>query len=528
MEDLVMNNMNDDDNAEGERLKEDGVQDRVAHVRDLALVLFDRTKTFHELGKNSRQVMELSALFHLTPLPESKKKPERAVRKALKPLLSSVDINSGDRAVLMAVLAHHKGLIKRKTIGSLDLSPIQQRATLTIAALLRIAVGLDDSGSHKTEIKQVELERDNMWIVVEGPRASGDAVVAQHNARLWEKIGYPKVKILEPAEAEFKLFSYPDMVNFVGMQPSDSMAEAGRKVMRHQFSEMFRNEGGTRSGDSMVSLHDMRVAVRRLRAAFRVFGDAFERGALKPYLKGLKETGRALGRVRDIDVFIEKIQKYQDTLPEEKRVGLNLVLQTWREKRELARSKMLAYLDGQDYSKFKQKFYVFLSTPGAGARKISKDHPVAYRIVDLAPSLIYERMAAVRAFEPFLEDAPIELLHALRIEFKMLRYTIEYFQEILGPTTNDLINELKTIQDHLGDLNDANVAIQLMNKYLDGWNASQASLPVEERQNMEEIASYLAARDDERRHLKVSFQDAWGHFIRPEFKEKLALAIAVL
>jgi len=155
-----MNNVNDGDNAEGERPKEDGVQDRVAHVRDLALVLFDRTKTFHELGKNSRQVMELSALFHLTPLPKSKKKPERSVRKALKPLLLSVDINSGDRAVLMAVLAYHRGLIKRKTIGRLDLSPIQQRATLTIAALLQIAVGLDDSGSHETEIKQVELERD--------------------------------------------------------------------------------------------------------------------------------------------------------------------------------------------------------------------------------------------------------------------------------------------------------------------------------------------------------------------------------
>jgi len=28
--------------------------------------------------------------------------------------------------------------------------------------------------------------------------------------------------------------------------------------------------------------------------------------------------------------------------------------------------------------------------------------------------------------------------------------------------------------------------------------------------------------------LKDSFQDAWDHFVRPEFKEKLALAIAVL
>ena len=47
-------------------------------------------------------------------------------------------------------------------------------------------------------------------------------------------------------------------------------------------------ELGTRLGEDIEALHDMRVATRRMRAAFRVFGEHFEPKAVAPYLKGLK------------------------------------------------------------------------------------------------------------------------------------------------------------------------------------------------------------------------------------------------
>jgi CHAD domain-containing protein len=77
----------------------------------------------------------------------------------------------------------------------------------------------------------------------------------------------------------------------------------------------------------------------------------------------------------------------------------------------------------------------------------------------LAPLLIYTRLASVRAFNAILPDASIEQLHGLRIEFKKLRYTIEFFREVLGEEARAVIDDLKALQDHLGDLNDAQGAI---------------------------------------------------------------------
>jgi adenylate cyclase class IV len=60
-----------------------------------------------------------------------------------------------------------------------------------------------------------------------------------------------------------------------GVLTDDHLAEAGRKVLRFHLARMMAREAGTRGGDA-EELHAMRVATRRQRAAWRVFGDAFD------------------------------------------------------------------------------------------------------------------------------------------------------------------------------------------------------------------------------------------------------------
>ena len=93
------------------------------------------------------------------------------------------------------------------------------------------------------------------------------------------------------------------------MQPADTLAEAGRKIFRFQFSQVLDHEAGTRLGEDIEELHDIRVATRRLRAAFEVFEGVFKPKALKNSPEGLRSTGRTLGQVRDLDVFMEKAQQ---------------------------------------------------------------------------------------------------------------------------------------------------------------------------------------------------------------------------
>jgi len=291
---------------------------------------------------------------------------------------------------------------------------------------------------------------------------------------------------------------------------------------------MLRHEHGAMAGQDIECVHDMRVATRRLRASFEVFYEAFEPGALKPHLKGLRAAARLLGEVRDLDVAMEKARAYLENLPAEQRGDLTPLFYAWEKQREEARRRMAAHMESPDYRTFKRKFNLFLHTEGAGARPLPKDQPRASTVQELAPELIYRRLAAVRAYEPFLQNAPIERLHALRIECKKLRYTVEYFGEVLGPQADEVINGLKTLQDHLGDLNDAQVATQTLREFIDAWEPQQAGLPISQRQSLEAIVSYLAARHAELHHLMTTFYEVWKRVQSAGFKRKLAMAISIL
>lgn len=297
----------------------------------------------------------------------------------------------------------------------------------------------------------------------------------------------------------------------------DLMSEAGRKILRHHFERMRGKESGTRLGQDVEALHDMRVATRRMRAAFQVFGPYFEPKAVKPYIKGLKRTGRALGPVRDLDVLEQKARRYLATLPTCQVDALDGLLSSWCTERASARQRLLAYLDGERYGRFVERMDHFVSTEGAGVVPVSADGQASLRVRHTTPQLLYDRYEAVRAYESLLEAASIDLLHALRIDFKRLRYALEFFLPVLGHEAQITIGEVKRMQDHLGDLNDADVAVQLLQAFLatsgDGQEGARA---------------YLRNREDERAQLLESFPAAWSHFTRPEVRRSLALAVAAL
>jgi CHAD domain-containing protein len=508
------------------------------HGLNLALVLFEHTQPLHGLSEDDRKILEMAMRMQNLPIPSGKKKVYTAAlesvffhKSALSGNIPAIqpEISIEEQKSLAAMIGFLQGKLNRKDISHLELTPIRQHQVLTMVALIRIAIGLDQSKSGETTIQKIEQARDGLWIVVEGPQAIADAAAAQQNARLWAKIGYQPIQVLETHEAAIQLQPFPEPMEQIGVLKGDAIAEAGRKVMRYHFAQMLCHEEGTRLGEDIEALHDMRVATRRLRAAFEVFGKAFEPGALKPYLTGLRTTGRALGNVRDLDVFMEKAHYYLETLPEEERSSLDPLLTTWQERRESARAQMIAHLDSQEYASFKRKYNVFLNTPGAGARQLSEDHPTPLMVYELAPLLIYTRLASVRAYDSFLVDASIELLHALRIEFKKLRYTVEYFREVLGKKAELVIDDLKVLQDHLGDLNDAQVATQLLREFIDTWESRQTALSISERQNLEGVVNYMAIRHAERHNLMITFHQSWNdHFKHRRFRRNLAQAVSVL
>ena len=74
-----------------------------------------------------------------------------------------------------------------------------------------------------------------------------------------------------------------------------SLGEAARAALALQFDQMIANEAGTIRGDDPEALHEMRVATRRLRAAFRDFRDAFDQETVEPLVEEVQWLTDLLG-----------------------------------------------------------------------------------------------------------------------------------------------------------------------------------------------------------------------------------------
>jgi len=314
----------------------------------------------------------------------------------------------------------------------------------------------------------------------------------------------------------------------VGVNADDSLAEAGRKVWLYHFAIMLSHEQGTLLGENIEELHDMRVATRRMRSAFDIFGPAFNPKIMKRYQKGLRNIGGVLGQVRDMDVIVDKGLIYQNKLEEQDRQGIDPLLTAWKETIDAERIKLIKHLQSEAYKRFKQDFNKFLQPPMGIIDLSSSGNETISRIRDIVPILVYSRYAAVKAYETIIPSASITQLHALRIEFKKFRYALEYFKEILNETTSKTINEIKQYQDHLGELHDADVACQLVRVFLKKWEENQTRSPIRERINPEAIVTYLAYLHAERYKLMITFPELWVNFNRTEFRQNLAKTISML
>lgn len=242
------------------------------------------------------------------------------------------------------------------------------------------------------------------------------------------------------------------------IQPTMHMAEACRLLWRQQLTQMLLKEAGARQDNDSESIHEMRVAVRRTRVAAHLFGDYFQPRKIRSFIKKLKQTGRRLGAVRDLDVALEKLEHRQTNGTQDE------LAKQWRHERKQAHHALLTWLDSAEYNQFVAKFARFCQNAGKGARQFTFDPeqpPTPHQVRHVLPGMVVNRFARVRCFETRFETAeplPATTLHQLRIECKYLRYLLEFTRHLLGPPGEQLIETLKQLQEHLGDLNDAAVS----------------------------------------------------------------------
>ncbi|HEV8545619.1 MAG TPA: CHAD domain-containing protein, partial [Candidatus Limnocylindrales bacterium] len=146
----------------------------------------------------------------------------------------------------------------------------------------------------------------------------------------------------------------------------------------------------------------------------------------------------------------------------------------------------------------------------------------AHRIRDTAPSRILAAYEGVRAYEPVLRWADVETLHELRIAGKWLRYTLEFVRETLSPEAAALIARVTAIQDHLGEMKDADVTAHMARSFLVQHAGELSSL------QSAAIARYLVSREREVVRLHRTIGKTWRGVAGVSFRRSLGRTIASL
>jgi CHAD domain-containing protein len=247
----------------------------------------------------------------------------------------------------------------------------------------------------------------------------------------------------------------------VKCRPSDSTVHQLRAALDTRLRALLAHDPGTRVGEDPEELHQMRVAVRRMRAMLKAAHPLLERTWADDLRAELGWLGRALGPVRDADVLIDRLRAHAVAFGDTGRDAVETLIETLVADRETARAEMLAVLSSRRYTALLRQLAGAVSRPLPAATGRKSTTP----LVELV-RIEYRRLS--KAVQAAGEDPPDEVLHALRIHGKRLRYTGELAATSGRKPVRKLVESTVALQDVLGEHQDACVAQHRVLLLLDG------------------------------------------------------------
>jgi CHAD domain-containing protein len=245
----------------------------------------------------------------------------------------------------------------------------------------------------------------------------------------------------------------------VTVDPSDSPVQHVRASLDQRLRALLAHEPGTRTGEDIEDLHQMRVAVRRMRATLKAARPLLDATWADDLRAELGWLGGALGPVRDLDVLLLRLHREIASLPTTEESAGAVLLDALERERTTARGAMLEALTAPRYFALLERLADIVGAPLPTPGPTEAGQPA---LVDLIRT---EARKLRRAVERAGDDPPDEVLHALRIRGKRVRYTGELVAPSMdgtpeGKAVKRLLSATAALQEVLGDHQDACVAEQ--------------------------------------------------------------------
>jgi len=206
-------------------------------------------------------------------------------------------------------------------------------------------------------------------------------------------------------------------------------------------------------------IHQMRIAIRRLRSAVTVFRPALMCDRIEAMAGEAKDLAATLGAVRDLDVFRDEV--LEPVLDHYGRTdGLRILAEMIEGRRVVAWANALAAVREPKVMDLVRRLHQALEAHGwrNGDRKGWKLPTRKF-----AHEVLAHRLKTVRELADRMDELKLEDRHKLRIRIKKLRYAAEFYEGLYPKKkVKPYIKELGRLQDVFGYLNDVATAERLL------------------------------------------------------------------
>ncbi|WP_129631827.1 CHAD domain-containing protein [Candidatus Oscillochloris fontis] len=490
----------------------------LSHVRAVtahALALFDALADHLSWPDHSRLLLEYAGLLHDVGLSSDPPNHHVAGRDIV--LHHQIaDLTPTERGMVACLVAFHRKRVRpQQEPAFLSLPKKQRPLVLQLAAILRVADGLDYSHTQSTRIVALEPSATAYRLNLEGPQAASDGARAITKADLWQRsfdlplelgvvVTSAEVAVIAP---ESDVQEHPLLPPWYAA-PTTTLAELGRVLLRRYLRRLIATERAIRADRDHEEIHVLRVTSRRLRATLHLLAPVAPAKHLRPIHKAIRRLARSAGAVRDRDVLLVHLAQSRADLPTDLHVGLDELVATLTDQRSAAYQRLITLFDSPDYAQFKERFAHLINTAEGW-----NEQP---QVRDLAGSTIWRHYEALRAHDQGHMPLDGPPMHALRIDAKKLRYVLELFAASFNERADLVVDQLTNLQDDLGILNDTIVAEMI----LESVTLSPTSQPA--------VTTYLALRENERRSAQASLPARWAKITSATYRRRLMELIVKL
>jgi CHAD domain-containing protein len=246
------------------------------------------------------------------------------------------------------------------------------------------------------------------------------------------------------------------------LDPSMPVNAALKVMLRTMHAQIDTNVAGTKVGIDSEFLHDLRVAVRRSRAWLSCL-----RGQIEPHLRTravgeLKWLSEQTGTLRDLDVYLLKLDVYAGALPAPDAGALEPLREHLRLARGRAQRALRADLNSPRFAEFMHWWQAVLAqsdTESIGQAVAPAPDEFEETALAVANRVIWKRLKKVlKQGRAISAHTPAQELHKLRLECKQLRYLFEAFSSLYpAKKIRRLVRALRRLQNHLGEFQDLEV-----------------------------------------------------------------------